>query len=92
MTYFGKHNVSETLHVIAGADFTTVDIPFIPDYIKVEFVGGSTANPEAVGEDNVYWSIAPLTPTSYQLSIGWEIYSETRHIYYRASRLNVDPV
>lgn len=92
MTYFGKHDVSGTFNVIGSVDFKTIDIPFVPDYINVEFVGGSHTNPDILGEDNVYWSISPVTPTTYQLTIGWNIFSSERQIYYRAARLIVDPV
>ena len=90
--YFGKHNVSGTIKAISGMDTITVNVPFVPDYVKVEFHGPVlTPRDETQGDDEVFWDLTKVTATSYQLSIGWSVY-ETREIYYRASKLLVDPV
>lgn len=95
MLKFGKHNLSDTIKAISGIGSTTIDVPFVPDYIKAEFQGPVLSlRPEQdlLGDDEVYWNLVAVTPTSYQLTIAWSIYSETREIYYRVSRLTVDPV
>ena len=94
-SYFGKHDITETVRIKPGMDSLTIDIPFVPDYIKVDFHGGILSpKPDhmaSVGEDSVYWNLTTVTPTSYQLAIGWSVYTE-RDIFYRISRLTVDPV
>jgi len=91
--YFGHHNIHDTIKAIPGIGSLSVDVPFIPDYIKVDFHGPELTQREdtTVGEDRVYWDLVTMSPTSYQLNIGWSVYS-TREIYYRISRLTVDPV
>lgn len=94
-SYFGNHDITETIKVKPGMDSITIDVPFIPDYIKVDFHGGILSTKpdhmDNVGEDSVYWNLTAVTPNSYQLAIGWSVYTE-RHIFYRISRLTVDPV
>ena len=91
-TYFGKHTLHDAFKVIPGIGAVTIDVPFVPDYIKVEFHGPAmTPKEETIGDDQVFWDLVTVTPTSYQLNIGWEIYS-TREVYYRVARLTVDPV
>lgn len=91
MIYFGSHNISNAVKVVPGIGTLTVDVPFVPDYIKVEFHGPAMSPKELPGTDDVYWNLTTVTPTSYQLTIGWSVYN-TREIYYRVSRLIVDPV
>jgi hypothetical protein len=92
MIYFGSHNISNAVKVVPGIGTLTVDVPFVPDYIKVEFHGPALSPKEPLpGTDDVYWNLTTVTPTSYQLTIGWSVYN-TREIYYRISRLIVDPV
>lgn len=91
-TYFGKHNLSGTIKAVPGLGTQTLDVPFIPDYIKVEFHGAVTTSRDAtIADDEVYWDLTTTTPHSYQLAIGWSVY-DTREIYYRIARLTVDPV
>jgi len=93
-TYFGSQDIGETLKAVSGMGTVTIDVPFIPDYIKVDFHGGILSpkpdHMDNVGEDNVYWNLLTV-PNGYQLVIGWSVYTE-RSIYYRVARLTVDPV
>ena len=94
-SYFGTHDLHDTLKVTAGIGSITIDVPFIPDYIKVDFHGGILSpkpdHMEGIGDDDVYWNLVPAT-NGYQLSIGWSVYTEERKINYRVARLIVDPV
>jgi len=95
MKYFGKQTISKAFKVVSGIGAISVDIPFIPDYIKVDFanpVTSSKPKESLVGNDEVYWSLTAVTPTTYKLDIGWSTYTETRDVYYQIARLNVDPV
>lgn len=83
--YFGKHHLEGDIKAIPGIDMVTVDIPFIPDYIKVDFHGAHTDT------DEIYWDLTKVDATSYQLSIAWSIYDE-KHLYYRVAKLLTDPV
>lgn len=93
--FYGKQDITETFKATSGIGTLTVNVPFVPDYVKVDFHGAflSSKPKEAlIGDDEVYWNLTAVTPTTYRLDIGWSIYSESRLIYYRASRLAVDPV
>ena len=83
--YFGKQHLEGDIKAIPGIDMRTVDIPFVPDYIKVDFHGSHTAN------DEIYWNLTKVDETSYQLDIAWSVYDE-KHLYYRVAKLLVDPV
>ena len=90
--YSGKHNLHDAFKVVPGMGAITIDVPFAPDYIKVDFHGPAmTPKEELMGDDEVYWSLTKLTPNRYTLDIGWSVYT-TREIYYRAAVLTVDPV
>jgi len=82
--YFGKHHLHGDIKAMPGIDFTSVDIPFVPDYIKVEFHGAST------NDDMVYWNLI-RADEGYVLELGWSVFEE-RHLHYRIAKLNVDPV
>lgn len=94
-SYFGKHDLHDTLKVTSGIGSITIDVPFVPDYIKVDFHGGMLSSKadhmDRVGDDDVYWNLTPATH-GYQLSIGWSVFTEERKIFYRVARLIVDPV
>lgn len=95
MKYFGKNTLNSTFKVVAGIGTKTVDIPFVPDYVKVDFgnpVTSSKPKESLQGNDEVYWSLTAVTPTTYKLDIGWSTYTETRDVYYQVARLTVDPV
>ena len=94
MKYFGKNDLNNAFKVVSGVGSTTIVVPFIPDYIKVDFHGpvvSSKPKEDLQGNDEVYWNLTAVTPTSYTLDIGWSVYSN-REIYYRIARLTVDPV
>jgi hypothetical protein len=95
MKYFGKQTISNTFKAVAGIGTKTVAIPFVPDYIKVDFgspVTSSRSKEDLQGDDEVYWNLTAVTPTTYQIDIGWSTYTETREIYFQVARLTVDPV
>lgn len=94
--YFGIHNISDTLTPAAGIGTVAIDVPFVPDYIKVDFQGGIKTPKEdyflRAGEDAIYWDLSTIIPNQqYRLTIMWSTYTE-REIYYRIARLTVDPV
>ena len=84
--YFKSKNISKSFHVLEGSGTLDVDIPFVPDYIKVQF--SSPGHKDA--PDEVYWDLISVTPTSYKLEIGYTTFSE-RDIYCRVSKLSQDP-
>ena len=91
-SYFGKHTLHDAFKVISGIGTISIPVPFLPDYVKVDFHGSAmTPKEEIMGDDEVYWNLVKITPNSYQLDIGWSVYT-TREIYYRVARLTVDPV
>ena len=83
--YFGKHQLGGDIKANPGIDFITIDIPFVPDYIKVDFQGAHT------NDDEIFWDLTKVDATSYQLDIAWSVYAE-KHLYYRVAKLLVDPV
>jgi len=90
--YFIKPDVSGTIKAEPGVGFTTIDIPFVPEYIKAVFHGPATPNgDDLLGEDKVYWDLTKVSETGYELTIAWSVY-DTRKIYYRAAQLLVAPV
>jgi len=94
--YFESYDISGTRTSPAGIGTLVIDVPFSPDYVKVDFQGGilSPADdyPYRYGRDSIYWDLATIIPDQkYQLTIMWSTYTE-RKFYYRTSRLTVDPV
>jgi len=91
-TYFGKQTLHDAFKVVPGLGFITVDIPFVPDYIKVDFHGPALSpKEELMGDDRIFWDLVTVSANSYQINIGWETYT-TRQVYYRIAKLTVDPV
>lgn len=84
--YFKSKNISNSFHVLEGSGTLDVDVPFVPDYIEVKF--STPAHKDA--PDEVYWDLVSLTPTTYRLEIGYDVFS-ARDIYYRVSKLLQDP-
>lgn len=74
-----------------GTGNQIIDIPFIPNFVRVRFEGPQlTPKGDVLGEDVVYWNLVNITPTSYQLGISWSVYSR-REIHYQVAILQVDP-
>lgn len=95
MIYLGKHNIHDAFKVVSGVGSISIAVPFTPDYIKVDFHGPVTSSKpkeDLQGNDEVYWNLTAVTPTAYNLDIGWSTYTATREIYYSVARLTVDPV
>lgn len=95
-SYFGINNISDTMTPPAGIGTIVVDVPFVPDYIKVDFQDGIETPKKdyflRAGTDELFWDLSTVVPNRhYRLTIMWATYTE-RKIYYRAARLTVDPV
>jgi hypothetical protein len=76
----------------AGSDSQSIDIPFVPNFVRVKFEGPQlTRKDDVLGEDAVYWNLVNITPTSYRLDITWSVYSQRREIHYQVAILQVDP-
>lgn len=84
--YFGTYNVEGHISAIAGIDSTSLVIPFVPDYIKVEIEG-----PHVDDEDQIFWDLMRTDDSSYQIDIAWSLYAD-RRIHYRIAQLTIDPV
>lgn len=93
--YFGQHNLYTVFDASPGIGSISVSVPFVPDYIKVDFHDVEVSKRDGllvpIGEDQIYWNLSMMSPTTYQLDIGWSVYTG-RKIYYRLSQLTVDPV
>lgn len=84
--YFKSKNISRSFKVLEGSGTIDIDVPFVPDYIKVGF--STPGHKDA--PDTVAWDLVSVTPTSYRLEIGYDVFSE-RDIYCRISKLSQDP-
>jgi len=85
-TLFIEKKLSDSVKVKPGDGIITLDIPFVPEYIKVKFL--DTCHKSI--QDTLVWDIAftgdPELP--YQLTITWSITSgRERRFKYTVAKL-----
>jgi len=83
-TLFIEKRVSDTVKVLPGGGSLTVDIPFIPEYIKVKFLDQNHKGAlDTITYDLIYTG-NPIIP--YQLTVDWTSAS-TRRFRYTIAKL-----
>jgi len=85
-TLFIEKRVSASLKVMPGAGTVTVDIPFVPEYIKVKYLDTCTKpTPDTVSYELLFTG-NPDSP--YQFTIHWSVTSgKTRRLRYTVAKL-----
>ena len=86
-TLFIEKKVSDSVKVNPGTGTLTVDIPFIPDYIKVKYLDScSKATLDTLTYDLLYTG-APELP--YQITLTWSVTSgKSRRFKYTVAKLS----
>lgn len=84
---FMEKKVSDSLKVKPGNGTLTVDIPFVPDYIKLKYLDScSKATLDTLTYDIVFTG-APELP--YQITITWAVTSgKSRRFKYTIAKLS----
>lgn len=76
---FIEKRVSDALKIPSGVGSITVDVPFVPEYIKVKFLDvGHTQIMDKLSYDIAYVGDIDCV---YQLTISWEVASARRFKY-----------
>jgi len=85
-TLFIEKRVSESFKVLPGTGSVTVDIPFVPEYIKVKYLDQhSKPVLDTITYDLVFTG-DPLVP--YQFTMSWSITSgKSRRLRYTVAKL-----
>jgi len=85
-THFIEKRVSSALKVLPGNGTVVVDIPFIPEYIKVKFIDAdNTRAHDSIRYDLLYTG-NPNMP--YQLTVAWVVATgRPRRIRYTVAKL-----
>ena len=85
-THFIEKRVSSTLKVLPGNGAVVIDIPFVPEYIKVKFLDADhTRAQDSIRYDLLYTG-NPNIP--YQLTVSWVVANgRPRRIRYTAAKL-----
>ena len=81
-----EKRVSEAHKVNPGQGSVVVDIPFVPDFIRVKFLDTCTkATPDTLSHDLIFTG-NPQVP--YQMTINWSVTSgKPRRFRYTAAKL-----
>lgn len=82
-----EKRVSKAIKVKPSTDNLTVDVPFVPDYIKVKYLDTCTKPIlDTIAYDLIYTGDS-LVP--YQLKVSWAITSgKSRRFRYTVAKLN----
>jgi hypothetical protein len=85
-THFIEKRVSDTLKVLAGSGSLVVDIPFVPEYIKVKFIDADhTRAHDDLRYDILYTGNVNMP---YQATITWSVAAgRPRRIKYTFAKL-----
>lgn len=86
MKVFKHKRVSARVKVLPGTGTFTVDVPFVPDYIRVDY---SDIQHHA-GADTIEWNLGLVTSGQYTLTVAYAC-GEERMIHYVVAKLPVDP-
>jgi hypothetical protein len=90
---FNKSYIKEAIIAKSGNGIKSIEIPFVPNYVRVKFEGPQTATRcGLLGNDKVFWDLVKLPTGNYRLDISWSLYSVRREIRAQVAILQVDPV
>lgn len=81
--YFYEKRKTETLKVISVGTIV-VDIPFVPDYIKVKFLDMEHKRET----DTITWALVYIAPDQYQLTINYNTHADPRRLRYLVAKLS----
>jgi len=85
-----KERLTGFQHAALGVGTFTVDLPFLPDYLKAKFATqGSVGNEhdgKASNTDMLYWELAAISPTSYTFTVHYNC-THVRDIQWVAAKL-----
>ena len=84
--HFHSKRIAQIVKKQAGTDHFHVDIPFVPDYIRVDF-HDIKHKPDV---DTLQWDLVATSPTTYQLTVTYDVHEE-RDIRYVVAKLPRDP-
>ena len=86
-TLYIEKRVSESMTIAPGGGSLTIDVPFVPDYIKVRYLDTCRKNNlDTLSYDLVYTG-DPVVP--YQLTVTWVITSgRSRRFKYTVAKLS----
>ena len=78
---------------VAGTGKFTVDLPFLPDYLKAKFATQGTQGKQHDGKaavtDSLYWELAAVTPTTFTFTVYYTC-AHARDIHWVAAKLPKD--
>lgn len=88
-THFIEQRVTSDLKILPGNGSVVVDVPFVPDYIKVKFLDTQLRQAQ---QDTVSYSLlftGTATIPAYQLTVNWSVGNDQpRRIRYTAAKLS----
>ena len=77
-------------HGVMGTGTFTVDLPFLPDYLKAKFATQGTQGQQhdgkAAATDTLYWELAAVTPATFTFTVYYTC-AHTRDIQWIAAKL-----
>jgi hypothetical protein len=77
-------------HGVMGTGSFTVDLPFLPDYLKAKFATQGTQGKQhdgkAAATDSIYWTLASVTPTTFTFTVFYTC-DHVRDIQWLATKL-----
>ena len=82
---FKTKRITGVHHDAIGAGTFTVPVNFVPDFVKIEFLGGKASK-----KDDFQWELAMVTPSTFTLTVHY-LCEFPRHIRYVVAKLPVDP-
>ena len=83
---FIEKRISDSLKILPGTGTITIDIPFIPEYIKVKFLDPDRKNVLDTLTYDLIYTGDPTIP--YQITINWSVTSgRTRRFKYTVAKL-----
>jgi len=89
-TFKNKERKTGFEHGVIGTGKFTVDLPFLPDYLKAKFATQGTQGVQhdgkAAANDIIYWELASVTPTTFTFTVYYTC-THTRVIQWVAAKL-----
>jgi hypothetical protein len=77
-------------HGVIGTGNFTVDLPFLPDYLKAKFATQGTQGNQHDGKasptDSIYWELIAVKPTEFTFTVHYTCV-HTRDIQWVAAKL-----
>jgi hypothetical protein len=85
MRMYIKERLSDSWQAVAGAGSFVVPVPFVPDYVKIEFLD---INHDTIDTTSYTLEYIGAPTETYRLTVNWNVVGKPRVARYTVAKLS----